>query len=152
MFGASSSTCGVTRVCRTSQGFRRRFASTVTTVEVRAVEERADRAVVQSGEDRLEICRVINGMWQTSGGWGKIERNQAVGAMLNHVDAGFTTFDMADHCKSSLLLACTSSFSAQPSSIFLRHRLSVGGRGCLRCSGFDQIGIARYSFLVVQST
>jgi hypothetical protein len=76
----------------------------VTTVEVRAVEERADRAVVQSGEDRLEICRVINGMWQTSGGWGKIERNQAVGAMLNHVDAGFTTFDMADHCKSSPLL------------------------------------------------
>ena len=128
MFGASSSsTCGVTRVCRTSQGFRRRFASSETTVEVRAVvEERADRAVVQSGEDRLEICRVINGMWQTSGGWGKIERNQAVGAMLNHVDAGFTTFDMADHCKSSpLLLVPLLSLSAHPSSIFLRHRVCV---------------------------
>jgi aryl-alcohol dehydrogenase-like predicted oxidoreductase len=40
---------------------------------------------------------VVNGMWQTSGGWGKIERDQAVDAMLRHVDAGFTTFDMADH-------------------------------------------------------
>lgn len=56
-----------------------------------------DRAIVSSGDDQLEIVRVINGMWQTSGGWGKIEPGPAVDAMFRHVDAGFTTFDMADH-------------------------------------------------------
>lgn len=52
---------------------------------------------VQNGNDNLEICRVINGMWQTSGGWGKIEPQSAVDTMFRYVDAGFTTFDMADH-------------------------------------------------------
>ncbi|BBN16806.1 hypothetical protein MPTK1_7g09440 [Marchantia polymorpha subsp. ruderalis] len=52
---------------------------------------------LRSGNDQLEITRVINGMWQTSGGWGRIERDAAVDAMMRHVDAGFTTFDMADH-------------------------------------------------------
>lgn len=54
------------------------------------------QAIVQSGDDTLEICRVINGMWQTSGGWGKVEPHAAVDAMLRYADAGFTTFDMAD--------------------------------------------------------
>lgn len=63
-----------------------------------------DRAIVSSGDDQLEIVRVINGMWQTSGGWGKIEPGPAVDAMFRHVDAGFTTFDMADHCKLILFL------------------------------------------------
>ncbi|KAG6544241.1 hypothetical protein Mapa_014344 [Marchantia paleacea] len=54
-------------------------------------------AFLRSGNDQLEITRVINGMWQTSGGWGRIERDSAVDAMMRHVDAGFTTFDMADH-------------------------------------------------------
>ncbi|KAL3683133.1 hypothetical protein R1sor_001155 [Riccia sorocarpa] len=54
-------------------------------------------ALLQSGNDKLEITRVINGLWQTSGGWGKIEAVPAVAAMMKHVDAGFTTFDMADH-------------------------------------------------------
>ncbi|BBN16120.1 hypothetical protein MPTK1_7g03590 [Marchantia polymorpha subsp. ruderalis] len=53
-------------------------------------------ALLQSGNDKLQITRVINGMWQTSGGWGKIDRDLAVDAMIRHVDAGFTTFDMAD--------------------------------------------------------
>eukprot|EP00246_Nothoceros_aenigmaticus_P010917 TRINITY_DN2791_c0_g1_i1.p1 TRINITY_DN2791_c0_g1~~TRINITY_DN2791_c0_g1_i1.p1 ORF type:complete len:400 (-),score=56.72 TRINITY_DN2791_c0_g1_i1:543-1742(-) len=55
------------------------------------------RVLVGNGEDKLEISRLINGMWQTSGGWGRIEPPKAVDAMLRHVDAGFTTFDMADH-------------------------------------------------------
>ncbi|KAL2608513.1 hypothetical protein R1flu_027086 [Riccia fluitans] len=54
-------------------------------------------ALLQSGSDKLDITRVINGLWQTSGGWGKIERDPAVAAMMRHVDAGLTTFDMADH-------------------------------------------------------
>lgn len=59
-------------------------------------------ALLQSGNDKLQITRVINGMWQTSGGWGKIDRDLAVDAMIRHVDAGFTTFDMADICKLQL--------------------------------------------------
>ncbi|KAJ7566249.1 hypothetical protein O6H91_02G094300 [Diphasiastrum complanatum] len=55
------------------------------------------QTVLQNADDRLQICRVINGMWQTSGGWGSIDRDQAVDAMIRHLDAGFTTFDMADH-------------------------------------------------------
>ncbi|KAG8495107.1 hypothetical protein CXB51_013242 [Gossypium anomalum] len=35
-------------------------------------------------------------MWQTSGGWGRIDRGNAVDAMLRYADAGLTTFDMAD--------------------------------------------------------
>ncbi|CAN4107244.1 unnamed protein product [Withania somnifera] len=61
-----------------------------------ATEDRR-REVVKNGEDKLEICRVLNGMWQTSGGWGRIDRNNAVEAMLNYTDAGLSTFDMADH-------------------------------------------------------
>ncbi|KAJ3691580.1 hypothetical protein LUZ61_020744 [Rhynchospora tenuis] len=53
--------------------------------------------VVKNGEDSLEICRVLNGMWQTSGGWGPIDRDNAVDAMLTYADSGLTTFDMADH-------------------------------------------------------
>jgi hypothetical protein len=68
----------------------------------------------------LEICRVLNGMWQTSGGWGRIDRDDAVEAMLRYTDSGLSTFDMADHCmysthflfflslwwRGGLLLAC----------------------------------------------
>ncbi|GBG71904.1 hypothetical protein CBR_g10840 [Chara braunii] len=49
------------------------------------------------GDGGLQICRILNGMWQTSGGWGRIEPSKAVAAMFEHVDNGLTTFDMADH-------------------------------------------------------
>ncbi|KAJ6310955.1 hypothetical protein OIU76_015638 [Salix suchowensis] len=52
--------------------------------------------VVKNGKDSLDMCRVVNGMWQTSGGWGKIDRDKAVDAMLKYADAGLTTFDMAE--------------------------------------------------------
>ncbi|XP_021855922.1 flagellar radial spoke protein 5 isoform X2 [Spinacia oleracea] len=52
---------------------------------------------VSNGNDSVEICRVLNGMWQTSGGWGRIDRDDAVEAMLRYTDAGLSTFDMADH-------------------------------------------------------
>ncbi|KAF4359048.1 hypothetical protein G4B88_008531 [Cannabis sativa] len=57
----------------------------------------AQNVTVKNGNDSLEICRVLNGMWQTSGGWGRIDRNDAVEAMLRYADAGLSTFDMADH-------------------------------------------------------
>ncbi|KAL7173892.1 hypothetical protein ACSBR2_033200 [Camellia fascicularis] len=55
------------------------------------------RVTVKNGNDSLDICRVLNGMWQTSGGWGRIDRDDAVEAMLRYADAGLATFDMADH-------------------------------------------------------
>lgn len=64
-----------------------------------ASDQEARRLVtVKNGSDSLEICRILNGLWQTSGGWGRIDRDDAVEAMLRHADAGLSTFDMADHC------------------------------------------------------
>lgn len=60
------------------------------------------RTTVKSRDDSLVICRILNGMWQTSGGWGRIDRNAAVDAMLRYADAGLTTFDMADICELAL--------------------------------------------------
>nr|XP_021852137.1 uncharacterized protein LOC110791678 [Spinacia oleracea] len=52
---------------------------------------------VSNGDDSVEICRVLNGMWQTSGRWGRIDRDNVVESMLRYSDAGLSTFDMADH-------------------------------------------------------
>lgn len=45
----------------------------------------------------LEICRILNGMWQVSGAHGVIDPARAVEAMLAYHEAGFTTWDLADH-------------------------------------------------------
>ena len=45
----------------------------------------------------LTICRILNGMWQVSGAHGYIEPARAVAEMLAYHDAGFTTWDLADH-------------------------------------------------------
>ena len=45
----------------------------------------------------LNICRILNGMWQVSGGHGRINPNTAIEGMFQYVDAGFTTWDLADH-------------------------------------------------------
>ena len=45
----------------------------------------------------MPICRVLNGMWQVSGAHGRIEPNAALRNMFEYVDAGFTTWDLADH-------------------------------------------------------
>ncbi len=45
----------------------------------------------------MTICRLLNGMWQVSGGHGRIDPARAVAAMLAYHDAGFTTWDLADH-------------------------------------------------------
>lgn len=45
----------------------------------------------------LHICRVLNGMWQVSGGHGRIDPKAAVRNMFDYHDAGFTTWDLADH-------------------------------------------------------
>lgn len=61
-------------------------------------------SIVKNGKDSLKICRVINGMWQiSSGAWGKTDQDGVVNAMLQYVDAGFGTFDLADICNQSTL-------------------------------------------------
>lgn len=45
----------------------------------------------------LNMCRILNGMWQVSGAHGHIDPEAAVQAMFSYHDAGFTTWDLADH-------------------------------------------------------
>ncbi|MBC6474848.1 MAG: aldo/keto reductase [Hormoscilla sp. GM102CHS1] len=45
----------------------------------------------------LNICRILNGMWQVSGGHGRLDRLFAIESMFDYMDAGFTTWDLADH-------------------------------------------------------
>ena len=45
----------------------------------------------------MRICRLLNGMWQVSGAHGRIDPQAAIQNMFTYVDAGFTTWDLADH-------------------------------------------------------
>src|SRR5271157_919556 len=45
----------------------------------------------------LTICRILNGLWQVSGAHGAIDPVRAVDEMFAYHDAGFTTWDLADH-------------------------------------------------------
>ncbi|MEB3179041.1 MAG: aldo/keto reductase [Nostocaceae cyanobacterium] len=45
----------------------------------------------------LNICRILNGMWQVSGAHGKIDPQTAIQTMFKYLDAGFKTWDLADH-------------------------------------------------------
>ncbi len=45
----------------------------------------------------LSICRILNGMWQVSGAHGGIDPARALADMFAYHDAGFTTWDLADH-------------------------------------------------------
>ena len=44
----------------------------------------------------LEICRLVNGMWQVAGGHGQINEDSAIDEMKEYHQSGFTTWDMAD--------------------------------------------------------
>jgi aryl-alcohol dehydrogenase-like predicted oxidoreductase len=45
----------------------------------------------------LEICRILNGMWQVSGAHGPIDPRGAIEEMFSYHGAGFTTWDLAVH-------------------------------------------------------
>lgn len=45
----------------------------------------------------LNICRILNGMWQVSGAHGRIDPQGAIQSMFKYMDAGYTTWDLADH-------------------------------------------------------
>jgi len=44
-----------------------------------------------------KICCLLNGLWQVSGAHGAIDPARALPDMLAYHDAGFTTWDLADH-------------------------------------------------------
>ncbi|MCV0410426.1 aldo/keto reductase [Nitrosopumilus sp.] len=44
----------------------------------------------------LEICRILNGMWQVAGGHGQIDKELAIADMIEYHKSGFTTWDLAD--------------------------------------------------------
>lgn len=46
--------------------------------------------------DDLSICRILNGMWQVSGGHGQINPESAILEMLEYHKDGFITWDLAD--------------------------------------------------------
>lgn len=45
----------------------------------------------------MSICRLLNGLWQVSGGHGKIDPQTAIAEMYQYLADGFTTWDLADH-------------------------------------------------------
>lgn len=45
----------------------------------------------------LEICRILNGLWQVSGAHGYVEPERAVTEMFRYQEAGLRTWDLADH-------------------------------------------------------
>jgi aryl-alcohol dehydrogenase-like predicted oxidoreductase len=45
----------------------------------------------------IRICRLLNGMWQVSGAHGRIDPPTAIQSMFTYQEAGFTTWDLADH-------------------------------------------------------
>ncbi len=47
--------------------------------------------------DDLNVCRLLNGLWQVSGAHGRIDPTAAILSMIDYHDAGFTTWDLADH-------------------------------------------------------
>ena len=46
--------------------------------------------------DDLEICRILNGMWQVAGSHGQIDSKSAISDMKEYQESGFTTWDLAD--------------------------------------------------------
>ncbi|HJJ22779.1 MAG TPA: aldo/keto reductase [Nitrosopumilus sp.] len=44
----------------------------------------------------MNICRILNGMWQVSGTHGQINPESAISEMIEYHNAGFTTWDLAD--------------------------------------------------------
>jgi len=44
----------------------------------------------------LQICRIINGMWQVAGGHGQINEESAISEMFSYHNSGLTTWDVAD--------------------------------------------------------
>jgi aryl-alcohol dehydrogenase-like predicted oxidoreductase len=55
------------------------------------------RAATTQLTSDLRICRLLNGLWQVSGAHGSIDRRAAIDDMFAYHDAGFTTWDLADH-------------------------------------------------------
>lgn len=53
-------------------------------------------AYIQLAPD-LKICRLLNGMWQVGSNYGPMNPKIAIAEMFQYVDAGFCTWELADH-------------------------------------------------------
>ena len=56
----------------------------------------------------LEICRILNGLWQVADmerAGSELNPDEAAGHLAHYVDSGFDTFDMADHYGSAEIMA-----------------------------------------------
>ena len=79
----------------------------------------------------LSVSRVITGLWQIADmerGGGPIDVDRAATAMGAYVDAGLTTFDMADHYGSAELVAGAYTRSARGGSQMLTKWVPPPGR------------------------
>ncbi|MEM8812059.1 MAG: aldo/keto reductase [Pseudomonadota bacterium] len=65
---------------------------------------RPDRTLLAPG---LEISRIVTGLWQVADQErdGDLDRDKATAALIEYADAGFDTFDMADHYGSAELIS-----------------------------------------------
>jgi hypothetical protein len=62
------------------------------------VAEQADTIEIGfEAENKIRIKRVLNGLWQISGGHGKIVPQKAFDSMLGYVARGYTSFDGGKH-------------------------------------------------------
>ncbi|CAM0953178.1 unnamed protein product [Alopecurus aequalis] len=100
---AAAVSCSPTRPCAPSSprlvaGRRRwRCSAAVEGSELKEEEGKKTVTVRSKAGDALEVCRVVNGMWQVSGAsWGRAAPAAALDAMLAYADGGLATFDMAD--------------------------------------------------------
>ena len=44
----------------------------------------------------LNVCRILNGMWQVSGSHGYIDPQKAIDEMIKYHEMGLTSWDLAD--------------------------------------------------------
>ncbi len=57
--------------------------------------------------ENIEISRILTGLWQVADqekGGSQVDVSQAAGALVDYADAGFDTFDMADHYGSAEII------------------------------------------------
>ena len=72
----------------------------------------------------LQICRALNGMWQVSGAHGHIDPDKAVESMFSYLDAGFTTWDLADHYGLPKTSSASSGGGLQIAGVVIQRRAS----------------------------
>lgn len=62
--------------------------------------------IAPNSGNALVVSRLITGLWQLAGGHGQVDVAACTQSMNEYVDAGLTTFDMADRgCQLSFFIS-----------------------------------------------